>query len=90
MGKEIYDIDDVEQGIITQEEYERQDDCEDDVYHVECFHCDTLTDPNEDPIYCWDIGIAQIFVCEGCDAEHRTNLKTKLQVQQWRKDYDNG
>ena len=71
----------------------RQEECEDNIYHVICYHCGMEIDPNEEPVYCWNVephGAKQIFVCEGCDAEHRTNLKTVLQVKEWRRDYDNG
>jgi hypothetical protein len=55
----------------------RQEECEDDIYHVQCHHCRLAIDPNETPVYCWNFttvggGAKQIFVCEGCDAEYRT------------------
>jgi hypothetical protein len=54
-----------------------QEECEDDVYHVQCHHCHRAIDPNYAPVYCWNFttvggGAKQIFVCEGCDAEHRS------------------
>jgi hypothetical protein len=49
-----------------------QEECEDDVYHVQCYHCARMIDPNESPVYCWNLGHqGQIFCCGGCDAEHR-------------------
>jgi hypothetical protein len=45
-----------------------------------------------EPVYVWNLGVdnqhfkGQILVCEGCDAEHRTNLKTVLQIKQWKRD----
>jgi hypothetical protein len=54
-----------------------QEECPDDVYHVQCHHCGGAIDPNVDPVYCWNYttvggGAKQIFVCGECDAEHRT------------------
>jgi hypothetical protein len=58
------------------EEIIGQEECPDDVYHVQCHHCHLAIDPNEDPVYCWNFttvggGAKQIFVCGSCDAEHR-------------------
>jgi len=54
----------------------RQQECEDDIFHVQCHHCSRAFDPHENPVYCWNFttvggGAKQIFVCEACDAEHR-------------------
>lgn len=63
----------------------RQEECEDNVYHVVCYHCGMEIDPHENPVYCWSLGSQanpeHIFVCEGCDAEHRTNYSIELTVK---------
>jgi hypothetical protein len=62
------------------EEIIGQEECPDDVYHVQCVHCGLRIDPNEDPVYCWSVPLGAVvhsdrnitvFVCGGCDAEHR-------------------
>jgi hypothetical protein len=56
----------------------RQEECPDDIYYVQCFHCDFRFDPHSQPVYCWNLGVDNqhmnggIFVCAECDAEHRT------------------
>ena len=66
----------------------RQEECEDEIFHVDCNHCGVSIDPHEDPVYCWNFMInelhQQIFVCGGCDAEHRINYKTRCLVKNWR------
>jgi len=75
-------------------EIERQEECEDEIFHVQCHHCSISIDPHEDPVYCWNFytagghGSKQIFVCGGCDAEHRTNYQVHCQVKKWSEDYD--
>jgi hypothetical protein len=71
-------LDEVENCLKNEEQlsFFPQEECEDDVYHVQCHHCHLAIDPNEDPVYCWNFttvggGAKQIFVCGSCDAEHR-------------------
>jgi predicted hydrolase (HD superfamily) len=68
----------------------RQEECEDDIFHVVCSHCGVGIDPNENPVYVWNFMVnnlhQQLFCCEGCDAEHRVHLTTVLQVRKWRRD----
>jgi hypothetical protein len=68
----------------------RQKECEDDIVHVQCHHCPKKIDPQEEDVYCWDLGSEQIFVCRGCDAEYRTNYKTTLQVNRYFEKYQYG
>jgi len=67
---------------------ERQEECEDEIFHVTCNCCGIRVDPHEDPVYCWNIDDKQYFMCGGCDAEHRINYKTRCLVQKWGSDHD--
>jgi hypothetical protein len=85
-------LDEVEKCLKKEEQLDffPQEECEDDIVHVQCYHCPKKIDPQEEDVYCWDLGSAQIFVCRGCDAKHRTNHKTTLQVGRYFEKYQYG
>jgi hypothetical protein len=86
-------LDEVESCLINEEQlsFFPQEECEDDVYHVQCYHCDGMIDPNESPVYCWNLGHqGQIFCCGGCDAENRSNYSITLKVREALKEARNG
>ena len=76
----------------TAQDIKRQEECEDEIFHVQCSMCENVIDPHENPIYCWEFRILQlfqqIFMCEECDAEHRTIYNQKELIEKWRSDHD--
>jgi hypothetical protein len=70
------------------------DECE---FYVQCAHCSIVINPYEETVYCWSVpmgvvipseGNMSIFVCGGCDAEHRVNYSTTCKVKKWRSDHN--